>query len=164
MLSSEELAPLVAAARQVKTQCERDTDKTLRLMTDKAFCQTFIAQRHAMLYERKMAEATITRAYADQLSVTLGMQRQAERERLRASTLEMQARKHWEASEKCQLDGDTMEAECLTMLKRRNGTQAQPAAAAPPRTPPMPPPRRIREPIPRPAGGDGDGDGNGDGQ
>jgi hypothetical protein len=166
MLNFDEFEPLVEAAQTLKNQCSRDSDKSLHMMSDKAFCATFIAGRHSLLAARKIWEATMARAYADQLSVTPGMGRQAERERVRASTLEMQAEKHREASEKCQADGDQLAGECLGILKRRGGgqpAQQRPQTPAPP--PPAPAPARTARFRPPQTGGDGDGgDGDGDGQ
>ena len=125
MLSAEQLEPMVEAARAVKEQCSRDTDKTLRSNAEKAFNETFIAQRHAYLAARKLFEAGMARTYAEQLAATPGYGRQAERERVRAATLEQQARNHARASEKCQEEGDQLESEALTVLQRRARSQQQ---------------------------------------
>ena len=161
MLTVEQFEPLVEDCQRIKDQCCRDPDAQLRTMSEKAFNETFIGQRHALLAARKLFEAGMARTYAAQLSAQPGYGRAAERERVRAANLEQQARNHARASEQCQERGDQLESETLIVLQRR-ARQAQPPQVAAPQQPAAAPAaavphvhRRQRE---HPAGDDGDGE------
>jgi hypothetical protein len=169
MMTVDELMPMVDAARQICDQTRRDTDKNLRDTAEKAYNETLIAAKHALLYERRMFEAEAARSYALTLSVLPGMGRQAEFERLRADTLYQQALRHQKESEKLQEHGDQLEVEALVILRNRTqGAPVHPAPAAAAAAP-APPVRRHRDlPAGTPEapgfvdsgpGGDGDGDG-----
>ena len=156
MLSFEQFEPLVEDAERVKEQTARDPDKTLRQNAEKAFNQIFIAQRHALLAQRKLFEAGMARTYAEQLSAEPGRGRLAERERVRAATLEQQARNHQRASEEMQQAGDQMESEALVMLQRKSQQQLPPQSPPPATTAPAEPQvrHRHRDPPAAPAEGD----------
>ena len=115
MLSAEQFQPMVDEAYTTREQTARDPDKNLRVQADKAFCEIFTAQRHAILAERRLIEAGQVRTYSEMLSAQ-GLFRLAERERVRAANLEQQARNHQKASEEGQAIGEQMEGDALVVL------------------------------------------------
>jgi hypothetical protein len=159
MMTARDMDQVVSDARQARIEAVGDAD--LSLQADKAWCCLFVAQRHALLYQRALDNAGQARTAAEQYAMQPGRTRLAEMMRIRAAEYEQIAENHRVAGEKCQEDGEVLEAEVLTIEARKKvekeRAQAQPAQVAPPRV------RHREQPVhpphpPHPPGDDGDGE------
>ena len=173
MMSARSMDIVISDALEAKELAQGDAELTLN--ADKAWANLLTAQRHALLYQRALDNAGQCRAASEQYAVQPGRQRAAEAMRLRAAEYERIAENHLKAGEACYDAGEILEAEVLTIEKRKfaelqkaeEAKEAQPAPPAQTAGDPRALRRQHREeqrhpepaqPAHHPGGDDGEGE------
>ena len=173
MMTARSMDIVIKDALEAKDLAHGDAELTMN--ADKAWANLLTAQRHAMLYQRALDNAGQCRTAAEQYAVQPGRQRAAEAMRLRAAEYERIAENHLQAGEAAYDAGEVLEAEVLTIEKRKFAEmeKEEEAKAPPAPAPATGDPRALRrqqqreerqhphpEPPPahHPGGDDGEGE------